>query len=108
MIFQNVDYGMPTLLLLKDAVNRYTFTKNKLFQKNTILFGIGISLTVIGFNLLLFNSLGFYEPIHRLLIINSVYLFLLILGGISGFLIWFKRHKPIRDNARNLIKEIES
>ena len=94
--YNNVDYAQPTLIMLKGAVYRY-----QPFQRRTAWLLIPILLIDAGLSLN--SSLGF-----DLLILQIVWFGALVLAVCIGLAIWYVRYKPLRDNALQLIKEIEN
>ncbi|WP_439183588.1 hypothetical protein [Carboxylicivirga taeanensis] len=94
--YSEVDYSQPTLLMLKNAVNRY-----QLFWLRTLGIIPGILLVDIGLTLNAANCT------------NALLTQLIFLGAIGIALttgaIWaYKQYKPLRDQAQALIDEIES
>lgn len=94
--YNNVDYAQPTLIMLKEAAYRY-----QPFQRRTIWLLIPILLIDAG--LALNSSLGF-----DLLLLQIVWFGVLVIAVCIGLAIWHVRYKPLRDNALQLIKEIEN
>ncbi len=91
----SVDYSLPTLQVLKNAMQRHTFLYGKKAFLMTIilLFELGAFLRKIG------------EPdwLHFQLLITLA----MSVGLFIGFNRWRIFYKPLRDNAKKLIKEIE-
>nr|WP_321451645.1 hypothetical protein [uncultured Carboxylicivirga sp.] len=101
--YSHIDYSLPTITMLQKAAKRY-----KLFQPRQIP-AIGAALLVDIASCL--NKLVIpltQESINDILIFQLIFFPALIIGFAAGVLIWYKRHKPIRDNALALIKELES
>jgi hypothetical protein len=93
--FKNADYALPTLLMLKNAANRY-----KPFQLKGLWAVLAILIMDAGFSI---NSFaGKY-----IMIIQIIFLGILIISILIGTIIWFIKHKPLRDNALRLVAEIE-
>ena len=101
--FKTIDYGLPTIEMLSKAVNRY-----KAFQQKGLFFLIPVIIEGVGLNLMMYKMLHNPSPFVRILIFQSGYLFLLVVGFLIGYLIWKKRQKPLRDHALALLKEIQS
>ncbi len=91
----SVDYSLPTLLVLKNAVKRYSlFYGKKPFLMTLIsLFETGTFLRKMG------------EPdwLHFQLLITLA----MSVGLFIGFHRWRIFYKPLRKNAKKLIQEIE-
>ena len=95
--YKNVDYSLPTLSMLKEAAYRW-----QPFQLRMIWVFIGVLFIDAGI------SITSYPDFSSLI---EKQIFLLIVVCISvpiGLLIWYFRHKPLRDNALKLIAEIEN
>ena len=93
--YHQVDYSLSTLVVLKKAADRY-----KPFRKKTwwlvlavCLIDAGISLTV--------------ESIDSLILAQSTVIGGTLVGITVGLVIWYKRYKPLRDEALLLIRQIE-
>jgi glucan phosphoethanolaminetransferase (alkaline phosphatase superfamily) len=94
--YKFVDYAQPTLVMLKKAARRYKpfYGKGWLAFVGVILLNIGLSLHS------LFES--------DLLTIQIVYWGVMIAAVLIGLGIWWVRYKPIRDEALQLVREMES
>jgi hypothetical protein len=94
--FKFVDYSLPILEMLKKAAWRY-----RPFQLRSVWIIIA----------LIFMSIGLTLDLHNfgisLLIIQALYWGLIIFAFIVGLFRWYFKYKPIRDEALQLIKEIE-
>ncbi len=94
--YNNVDYSLPTLLMLKKAAYRY-----QPFQRRTAW--LIIPLLLIDAGLTLNSSLGFDFFNLQLMWFGT-----LVFAVFIGLIIWYFRYKPLRDNTKQLIKEIEN
>lgn len=91
-----VDYSLPTAQMLRNAVWRY-----QPFQKNTIWLYVGILLMDVGLIFDWKDELSFW--------MIQIYFFgAITFGAIIGIIIWYVKYKPIRDEAKSLLREIES
>ena len=93
--YNYVDYSLPTVIMLKHAVKRYTpfsrFTAWAL--ASVLLMDIGLS----------FESTDWHDLINiQIFFLGSICISILI-----GLMIWRVRYKPLRDEALRLIREIE-
>jgi predicted benzoate:H+ symporter BenE len=93
--YKNVDYSLPTLIVLKKAAYRY-----QPFQLKTIwilmaiiCINVGLSLKAVDHTDLFWIQITFWG-------------LMLISIGI-GLVYWYFRYKPLRDAALKMIKEIE-
>jgi hypothetical protein len=100
--YQHIDYGLPTLMMLKEAAGRY-----KLFQRKLIMAITPILFIDAGMVLVTFEP-GTPESLLRSLLITQALLIPAAgIGLIIGIIIWRKRQKPIRDFALRMIEELE-
>jgi hypothetical protein len=99
--FNFVNYGEPLIQVLKSVVKRY-----KKWQWPTYLAFVGVLLIDIG---MCFSTTS-ENPVPNLKTIIQFQLFFLpsiTIAALIGFLIWRKRHKPLVDKAKKLLKELE-
>ena len=101
--YKSIDYGLPTIEMLSKAVNRY-----QLFQWRGLSMLVPLVLEDIGLIMMMYDIFDSPDPLFRILMFQSGFLFLLAVGSLSGYLIWRKRQKPLRDHALELLKEIRS
>lgn len=94
--YGTVDYAQPTLLMLKQAAHRY-----QPFQLKTIWALVAVLLIDVGLSLN--ESLGF-----ELLRLQIVFVAVFGIALAIGLLIWSFRYKPLRDDALQLIRELEN
>ncbi len=100
--YQRVDYGLPTLEMLKEAAKRY-----KLFQRKTLLVIAPVLLIDAGMVLLLFSSERDGNMLNSILISQALLIPSMGIGFFIGTRIWRKRQKPLRDAALEMINELE-
>ncbi|MDA3866326.1 MAG: hypothetical protein PF489_06175 [Salinivirgaceae bacterium] len=94
--YNNVDYAMPVLQMLKKAERRY-----QPFSSKTAWLYVGVLLMDFG---IYFNtSLGytFWE-------VQLYYGGMIVVATIIGYIVYLTKYKTIRDNAKRLIREIEN
>ena len=94
--FKYVDYSLPTLQMLKKAANRY-----QLFPLRSVYFLMAFALMDVGL------TLDWLDENTTLLHTQIIFVGGIVWGFIIGLIIWYIRYKPLRDNALQLIKEIE-
>lgn len=99
--YKNVDYSIATIEMLKKAAKRY-----KLFQKSLLL--VIVPVIAIGAGMVLSTGTDGELILKNILLTQAMYWGAITLGFCIGVVIWFKRSKPLRDHALDLIKEIES
>ncbi len=83
------NYALPTLHMLKDFVKRY-----RLFPPAVWWVILGVILILTGAYL---RNTGSIYP----------YVISLIIGFVIGFIIYWRKDKPLVDSAKQLIKELE-
>jgi len=93
--YNSVDYSLPTLNMLKKAVDRYKPFRPKAFWALAAFF-----IMDAGFCL----SSTFGPRIIKM----QMYVFALFLASVGiGLIIWYFKYKPLYDNSKRLIAEIE-
>lgn len=100
--YESVDYGIPTIFMLRNAANRY-----KLWQAKTYLTIIPIALIGVAASLTIQKGIPHPELKMRLLIVFIGYSIVMVIASFIGYLIWRYRQKPLRDKALQLINDIE-
>lgn len=94
--YGNVDYSEPTLTMLKKAASRY-----KIFKKETWWALVSVLLIDVGMTFEPHLEESFWE-------FQFIYLGVFLIAYGIGVAIWYKKYKPLRADALNLIKEIEA
>lgn len=100
--YRRVDYGLPTLVMLKEAAKRY-----KLFQRKTILATMPVLLIDVGMVLIIFEPGQPGSLMRTILITQALLIPSISIGLFIGVIIWRKRQKPLRDAALKMINELE-
>ncbi len=100
--YNDVDYGLPTAEMLRQAANRY-----KLFHRKTKYVILPILLVDAGMVLINLDETKLGNIQHEIFKAQLILFVSIALGMIIGILIWRKRQKPLRDAARALLKELE-
>ncbi|MCT4588222.1 MAG: hypothetical protein N4A71_10400 [Carboxylicivirga sp.] len=94
--YQGVNYALPTLQMLKQAVNRYSP-----FTKRTLLVVPGVVLAYIGF---LLSASKFSSPIF----VHAFFSGAILVGLTGGLIYWKSKYKPLRDEAKKMLQDIEN
>ncbi|MBS2099302.1 hypothetical protein [Carboxylicivirga linearis] len=101
--YSQIDYSLPTILMLRKAAQRY-----KLFQPKlriaigaVILINIASSLNKVVIPMT-------QSAISDIIQFQIIFAIAISVGFIIGVLVWRKRQKPIRDNILALIDELEN
>jgi len=94
--YKSVDYSLPTLFMLKKALNRYQpFTLRTVWViPGVLLVGAGLSLKSSSFGDVWITQLCFWG--------------LMLVSTFVGWVVWYYKYKPLRDHTQALISEIES
>lgn len=100
--YKSVDYGIPTIEMLRNAANRY-----KLWQLKTYLTIIPVALISVAASLTIQKIIPNPDLTMRLLIVFTGYILIMIVAFFIGYLIWRRRQKPLLDKALQLLAEIE-
>lgn len=100
--YRRVDYGLPTLEMLKEAAKRY-----KLFQRKTILATLPVLLIDVGMVLITFDPGQPGSLLRTILITQALLIPAMGIGLFIGTRIWRKRQKSLRDAALKMINELE-
>lgn len=94
-MYKNVDYTLPTLIMLKSAAKRY-----RPFRSDFIWVMLALLFIDAG---LAFLQVGYWDPV----IIQIVFLGIVVIGIFIGLIWWFIKYKPILSAVLSLIREIE-
>lgn len=100
--FSRVDYSMSSSEMLTRAAHRYRFSFSQYFFVLP-----SILLIDAGFSISLFHRLISLSPLNRILILQAFYIPLILISGFIGYLIWRRKHKPLYENAKELLKELK-
>lgn len=101
--FKSIDYSLPVIEMLRNVAKRYQLKVSKF-----LILSIPILLMDVGLTLSFYNNLLPMTPINRVLIIQVFYIPIMTISGYIGILVWRKKQKPLRDNALELLKELEN
>jgi len=101
--YKAIDYGIPTIEMLKKAVSRYG-----LFQWRGLFILVPLIIEGIGLNLMIYDNFTKLDPLNRILFFQMSYFCVMVIAFLVGYIIWKKRQKPLRDHALALLKEFQS
>lgn len=99
--YKAVDYGVPTMEMLRKAASRYA-----LWQPKTYLTIIPVLLCALGFSFTAQRGFPFEDQSMRILVGFGSILLLLSCSALVGYFIWRKRQKPLRDKALAMLQEM--
>ncbi len=90
--YKNVDYLQTTYSMLKKILKRYSFLR---IDDLWAVLAVGILGVAIGLN----RHSGFWQ-------FQLFYWGVILVCMLIGYIYWYFRLKPLRDNAKNLLKEL--
>jgi magnesium-transporting ATPase (P-type) len=99
--YKNVDYSLPTMEMLKKAAYRY-----KIFHFRTAIMIFPLILIDLGM-FLIGSDIGFMKT-ENLLYGQLMFWGIMAISFSIGVMIWYKRQRPLRNQALELIRELES
>jgi O-antigen ligase len=99
--FRQIDYSLPVVVTFEKAVKRYDFSLKRLLVALPPILFIDAGVTLSEYPRLLSM-----EPMNRILTVQAFFIPLIIVSSLIGYFIWRKKHKPLRDSARQLLKEM--
>lgn len=94
--YKYVDYSLPTVKMLRQAVHRYQPFQGRILWVLLALICIDIGLT--------FDKKGDAQIMET----QAVFIGTVVFGLIVGLIIWNYKYKPLRDDALRLLREIDS
>ncbi|MFO7865163.1 MAG: hypothetical protein R6U85_14285 [Salinivirgaceae bacterium] len=94
--YNNVDYSMPVLQMLKKAEKRY-----RPFTLKTLWLYFGVLLMDFGIYFNTSLDYTFWE-------VQLYYGGMILAATAIGYIVYLSKYKTIRDNAKRLIREIEN
>ena len=101
--YKSVDYGLPTTEMLRKAAQRY-----EIWQTKTAKAMFPAFLAAIGVSLSSEEMIPNVDDLKiRIALAFGAYLILLAVGFGIGYLVWYKRQKPLRDRSLALLDELE-
>ncbi len=100
--YASIDYSLPVAEMLQKAVQRY-----QLQYRKTWIVIFPLLLIDAGTTLSFFPRLSLYSAWERIGLVQLIYIPTLIIATLIGVLIWYKRQKPLRDEARKLLDELK-
>ncbi len=100
--FRDVDYGLPTLQMMQNVVERYKFSLKTILQliPPLAMVAIALSLTV-------YQSTSAANALYRVLMVQLFFFLIALVAGYAGYEVWKVKHKPLVDHAREMLKELD-
>jgi hypothetical protein len=100
--FRKVDYSVSSFEMLNQAAKRYDLTFSRyLFMLPSILL-IDAALVVSEI-----SEWTTVELLNRILYVQAFYIPIMLISAFTGYLIWRKKQKPLRDTALRLLEELK-
>lgn len=100
--FGQVDYAQPTIAMLKKVVERYRMSAKVFIQLLPPVIFVGLALSISAY------YQGSSEgSIQAALTMLGVFLIVVIVAIIAGYLVWRKKHKPLHDIALLMLNELQ-
>ncbi|OFX89960.1 MAG: hypothetical protein A2W99_08645 [Bacteroidetes bacterium GWF2_33_16] len=100
--FGQIDYSQPSSEMLAKAADRY-----KMKVKNFLILIPSLVLMDIGLTISFTYRLTSLEMMHKILLIQAIFIPVMLISGFIGYLIWRKRQKPLRDGALQMLKDLK-
>ena len=99
--FRKADYSLSSSDMLTRAANRYKFSFSQYFfvLPAIVLIDAGVTISF-------FYRLSTLEPVSRILVVQVFYIPVILISAFIGYFIWRKKHKPLYEMARQLLKEL--
>jgi len=101
--YKTVDYGIPTTEMLRKAAQRYEIWQTKTAKAMFPAFLAAIAVALACQDMIP----NIDDTTTRIVVAFLVYSLMLGIGFGIGYLIWYKRQKPLRDHALRLLEELE-
>lgn len=101
--YGEIDYSLPLVVMLEQAVKRYKF-----WQLKTGLAFIPMILMSIGLGIAYYDRVKIADPVLRIVVIEGVIWGVFILAFLVGVAIWYVKQKPLRDRALQMLCELHS
>lgn len=95
--YKNVDYSLPTLQMLKKAAWRY-----RPFQIRSLWALLALIFMDAGL------ASGWVDEKISMLIAQLMFWGVMFFAIIIGFVVWYIKYKPLYDETKKMIKEIEA
>jgi hypothetical protein len=100
--YKSIDYSLPVSAMLKKAAERYSFQ-----YKNTWWVIPPLLLIDAGITIAFFHRIAGFTTWERIGLVQLFYIPIMIMAFLIGVLIWYKRQKPLRDAALQLLDELQ-
>jgi len=101
--YKSIDYSLPVAEMLMKAADRYELKLKKIW-----IVIIPVLLIDAGITISIFKGFTAFTSWERIGLVQLFYLPTMCISFLIGIAIWYKRQKPLRDEALKLLKELQS
>ena len=100
--FLRIDYSVSSSEMLEQAAKRYdlTFSRYLFILPSILLIDAGLVISEI-------SRWTAVELLDRILYVQAFYIPLMVISAFTGYLIWRRKQKPLRDAALKLLEELK-
>jgi len=100
--FRKVDYSVSSYEMLNQAAKRYdlTFSRYLFMLPSILLIDAAVVISEI-------SEWTQVELLNRILYVQAFYIPIILISAFTGYLIWRRKQKPIRDAALQLLEELK-
>jgi hypothetical protein len=101
--FREIDYSDATAEMLRKAAKRYSFGNTSRILVTImplLLVDAAISITI-------YKRYTDKDPWLAVYIVQGVYFAVILISFFIGYMMWYNRQKPLRDEALRLLSELE-
>ena len=100
--FRKVDYSVSSFEMLNQAAKRYdlTFSRYLFMLPSILLIDAALVISEI-------SEWTTVELLNRILYVQAFYIPLMLISAFTGYLIWRRKQRPIRDAALRLLEELK-
>lgn len=100
--FLKVDYSVSSSEMLEQAAKRFdlTFSRYLFILPSILLIDAGLVISEI-------SMWTAVELLDRILYVQAFYIPIMLISAFTGYLIWRRKQKPLRDAALKLLEELK-
>lgn len=100
--FRNVNYGLPTREMMQKVEKRYRITAG-----NYLMILPPLVLVDIALSLSAYHHGDAANPWMSVLMVQLMFGLVIAMAVFAGYQVWRKKHKPLVDHAREMLKELD-
>lgn len=102
-MFRKLDYSVSLSEMLSKVIKRYRLSIATFIEASVPLLLIDLSIT-----LNIYHDLTWMSPVSRVLVVQAFLIPLFVGAGYIGYLVWKKKQKPLVDNAKEMLKDLNA